>query len=162
MKEQVMYGRTQALRYTEVAIKTANPIQLVVMLYEGAIQSLREAQGALLANDIPKRARAINRAVAMISELQASLDFEKGGEIANSLDRLYTYMNAQVFKGNVERDGKYFAEVVSLLENLNSAWTELARQAEASRNPVPASLPNVELAAAAGLGTRYEPLNISG
>ncbi len=119
-----------ASRYREVAVKTANPLQLVVMLYDGAIQALKEAQDHLARRDIPKRARCINRAVAILSELQASLNFSNGGAIAHSLDRLYTYMKQQIFTGNLEMNGEPLAEVVTLLENLRSAWGEIAGQAQ--------------------------------
>jgi len=151
----------QAIQYRETAIRTANPLELVVMLYEGAIQSLRQAQTCMLGKDIAGRSRAVNRATAMISELQASLSFEHGGEIATSLDRLYTYMKERIFKGNVEQDPKYLAEVVRLLENLNSAWSELARAAGAKARAAERPRAAVQVAGNAP-STAYASLNISG
>src|SRR5512140_295149 len=115
-----------ASRYREVAVQTANPLQLVVMLYDGAIQALKEAQDHIGRKDIPSRARCINRAVAIVSELQACLNFGDGGGVAHSLDRLYTYMKQQIFKGNLEMSREPLAEVVTLLENLRSAWSQIA------------------------------------
>ncbi len=123
-------SQPSAGRYREVAVRTANPLQLVVMLYDGAIQALKEAQDHLGKKDIPNRARCINRAVAILSELQACLNFSNGGAIAHSLDRLYTYMKQQIFTGNLEMNREPLAEVVALLENLRSAWGEIARQAQ--------------------------------
>ncbi len=115
-------------RYREVAVKTANPLQLIVILYDAAIQSLQEAQKHMGCNDIASRARCTNRSVAIISELQASLNFQAGGDLAGSLDRLYTYMKQRIFKANVDKQAEPLAEVSSLLSNLRSAWKELATQ----------------------------------
>jgi flagellar secretion chaperone FliS len=152
---------TLASRYRDVAVKTANPIQLIVMLYDGAIQSLQQAQEFLKRRDIAGRARAINRATAIISELQASLNFKEGGDIAFSLNRLYSYMRQQVFNANVEQRPEPLAEVVRLLENLRSAWHELVIQSQkgaaAMESPRSALIPNANAAAPA-----QRSLNISG
>jgi flagellar secretion chaperone FliS len=130
-----------ASRYREVAVKTANPLQLIVMLYDGAIQALKEAQEYLGRKDIQNRARSINRSVAIVSELQASLNFSEGGGIARSLDKLYNYMKRQIIKGHIEMKREPLAEVVTLLENLRSAWSEIALQS-ASAQPEPGMLKN--------------------
>jgi len=119
-----------AYRYRDVAIRTANPLQLVVILYDAAIHALKEAQEHLKRKDIARRARCINRATSVISELQACLNFKEGGEIAVSLDRLYNYMKQQIFKANVEQRMEPLAEVGDLLDGLRSAWSELALQAQ--------------------------------
>ena len=132
-----------AQRYREIAIKTANPLQLVVILYDGAIQALQEAQGHLQQKNIPQRARCLNRAIAIISELQACLNFKEGHEIAGSLDRLYNYMKNRVFQANVQQDPEMMTEVILLLENLRTAWRELARQGQAP-GASPAALTNAD------------------
>ena len=119
-----------AYRYRDVAIRTANPLQLVVILYDAAIHALQEAQEHLKRKDIARRARCINRATAVISELQACLNFKEGGEIAVSLDRLYNYMKQQIFRANVDQKLEPLSEVGKLLEGLRSAWSELAAQSQ--------------------------------
>jgi flagellar protein FliS len=129
----------QAHRYREVAVKTANPLQLVVILYDGAIHALKQAQEHMQRKDISARSRCINRSVAIISELQACLNLKEGGEIASSLDRLYDYMKHRIFRANFDQRPEPLAEVVVLLENLRSAWSELVSlhsQAEHNANPV--------------------------
>ncbi len=122
------FDRSFADRYREVAIKTANPLQLVVIMYDAAIQSLQEAVEHLKSKDISARSRSLNKTVAILTELQASLDFEVGGDIGVSLDRLYTYMKKRVFQANVEQTAEPLVEVVALLGDLRSAWCEVARQ----------------------------------
>ena len=157
-------NHSYADRYREVAIKTANPLQLVVILYDAAIQSLQEALEHLKSNDISARARSLNKTVAIITELQASLNFEVGGDIAGSLDRLYTYMKQRIFKANVDQAAEPLAEVITLLGNLRSAWCEVASQS--SRKATDATAPS---AVAPAMATNAAPasvfassLNISG
>jgi flagellar secretion chaperone FliS len=126
-------------RYKETAIRTANPLQLIVILYDAAIQGLQEAQEHLSSNNIAGRARCTNRSVAIISELQACLNFQAGSELADSLDRLYSYMRQRIFKANVDQKAEPLAEVITLLSNLRSAWGELASQS-AGRSPADLSV----------------------
>jgi flagellar protein FliS len=125
-----------ANRYREVAIKTANPIQLIVILYDGAIQALQEAREHIKKKDIANRSRCLNRSVAIISELQASLNFNVGGDIAGSLDRLYTYMKQRIFEASVEQKIEPINQILGLLDSLRAAWGEVANQ---SNNPGPAA-----------------------
>ncbi len=117
-----------AYKYRETAVKTANPLQLVVILYDGAIQALKEAREHIRRKDIGNRARCLNRSVAFISELQASLNFNSSGDIAGSLNRLYDFMKQGIFKAGLEQRVEPLDQVIGLLENLRSAWGELASQ----------------------------------
>jgi flagellar secretion chaperone FliS len=117
-----------AHRYREVAVKTANPMQLIVILYDAAICSLQEAREHIKANNIEGRVRSVNKCISAISELQSSLDLENGGNIASSLDRLYDYMKRRIFTANVQQSAKPLEEIESLLDNLRSAWRAIAEQ----------------------------------
>ncbi len=119
-------------RYRETEIRTANPLQLVVILYDGAIQGLQEAREQLRRGDIEGRARAVNRTMAIISELQASLNLEAGGQIARCLELLYAYMNRRIFEANFGQAAEPLGEVISLLTTLRAAWSDLAQQALAA------------------------------
>ena len=124
-----------ALKYRETAVKTANPVQLVVMLYDAAICSLKEAREQMNRKDIAGRSRSINKCIHIISELQSSLDLKTGGEIAGSLNRLYDYMKKNIFKANVEQIVQPLAEVESLLENLRSAWNQVSVNGQTQEIP---------------------------
>jgi flagellar secretion chaperone FliS len=135
MKEYWMSGnQALAYRYQEVAINTANPLQLVVMLYDAAICSIKEAREHVDRKDIAGRSRAINKFNAIVTELQSCLNMKAGGEIAGSLNRLYDYMKRRSFSANVEQSSQPLAEIESLLENLRSAWSELVAQNPGTEN----------------------------
>ena len=125
--KQYMPTGNQAQRYQETEIRTASPIELVVLLYDAAISSLQKAQEHIAARNIEARTRCLNKAAAVITELQANLNFQAGGTIAPSLDRLYQYMKNSIVHANLRQETGPLVESVRLLTNLRSAWIEIAR-----------------------------------
>ena len=117
----------QLRRYQEVAIRTATPIQLVLLLYDAAIANLQRAQEHIAAHDIPSRTRCINKVTSILTELQSGLEFEASEEIARSLDRLYRYMKNRLFQANLRQSAGPLKESVQLLTGLRDAWGEVAR-----------------------------------
>ncbi len=153
-----------AYKYRETAVKTANPLQLVVILYDGAIQALQEAREHIRRKDIGNRARCLNRSVAFISELQASLNFDSSSTIADSLNRLYDFMKQGIFKAGLEQRVEPLDQVIGLLENLRSAWGELASQSHGTEhsNDGAAGTAPVMIRNMPNTAPEHSSLNISG
>jgi flagellar biosynthetic protein FliS len=86
--EKSMYA-TANDAYLESRVLSAEPIELVRMLYQAAIDAVRNARRHLQAGDIAARSNSINKACAILAELQSSLDHERGAELASRLDSLY-------------------------------------------------------------------------
>jgi flagellar protein FliS len=133
--------------YRQIEVNGANGLKLVVMLYDGAIRFLREAKVCAERNDLRGRSTALNRVLAILGELQSTLKMEQGGEIAQSLNGLYTYITGRLLDVTAKGDLKGIDEAMRLLLILNSAWTEIAartesgnavRPAAAGHNPAPA------------------------
>jgi len=121
------------LNQLELSIHSANPVELIVLLYDGAIQSLRRAALLLQSGDIPGKAREISRATNIVSELHAVIDLEQG-EIAANLVALYDYMRTQLLQANLHNSGAKLKEIAGLLDTLREAWAELAeRQRQRTR-----------------------------
>lgn len=116
--------------YQQVEVNTCNKLQLVVMLYNGAIRFLGEARTAIVTKNIRAKAVALDRALAIIGELQSTLQLEEGGEVAASLNNLYHYMNESLLLASAKMDERPVDHVIRLLKTLNSAWTEIAQKAE--------------------------------
>jgi len=116
-----------AYRRTEVQSRT--PLELVVMLYDGALRFVAMAGDAMIRRDIPARRHATTRLLAIVSELQSTLDLERGGEVARSLDALYVYMTERIATAAVTSDPAPLDEVRRLLEMLRDAWQTIARGA---------------------------------
>jgi flagellar protein FliS len=115
--------------YTEGAVGGNSPLRLVVALYEGALESTRRAAGCLAAGDIWGRSKAVNKTIAILSELLASLDVEKGGDIAQNLKRLYSYMQTRLLEAHTRQAAAPLAEVEKLLGTLLEGWHEAAETA---------------------------------
>jgi flagellar protein FliS len=112
--------------YTEGSVFSDQPLRLVVALYEGALDAARQAAGCLQANDIWGRGKAINKGIAIFSELLAALDEEKGGEIARNLKRLYLYMQRRLLEAHARQAAPPLWEVEKLLETMLEGWREAA------------------------------------
>jgi flagellar protein FliS len=118
------YGGLNSYRQTMVQSRT--PLELVVMLYDGALQSLTRAREAIERRDIPDRRDSLSRALAIISELQSTLNLEQGGAVAESLDALYSYISRRLLDAAIKNDVAPIDEVGRLLGPLRDAWRTIA------------------------------------
>ena len=109
-------------------IRTATPEMVVVKLYEGALRFIRNARGHQERGEIAARATAIARALAIVNELQHSLDLQQGGEIARNLDALYFYVTDRLLEANLRASVQSMDEASGILSTLNEAWIEIARR----------------------------------
>lgn len=98
------------------------------MLYDGAVRFVDEARAAHARNDLRARAIAISKALAIIGELQNTLDMEKGGAVAEQLDNLYTYINSRLIDVTLKKDIAACDEVHKLLTTLRDAWSQVSSQ----------------------------------
>ncbi len=123
--------------YRNTAVKTASQGRLIVMLYEGAVRNLDaaascfKADGTIAAKDIEKFGKSIVKTQEIISELQVSLDMDKGGQIAQNLMSLYVYFNQELMSANINKDRQKIDFVRNMMSQLASAW-ETASNSEAN------------------------------
>lgn len=108
--------------YKEASVTTQSKGRLVVMLYEGAIKFMKLAIKELEAGNYEEKGRYINKALDVISELNAVLNTDAGGEVAANLRKLYLFMNNHLSQANTKRDPQLIREVISLMEELNQGW----------------------------------------
>lgn len=107
------------------AILCAQPLELVVMLYEGLGAAIHSARQALRAGDIAGRAGATSRALEILAELSSSLDRERGGQIASDLARLYDFISTRLQEGNYLQQEQAYSEAAQVVSTLQEAWREL-------------------------------------
>jgi flagellar protein FliS len=126
---------------------TADPHQLVLMLYNGARAAVAAAKGHLQRKEIASKCEAISKAIAIVDGgLKASLDLNVGGPLAQSLSDLYAYMGQRLLEANLHNDGQKLEEVALLLEQLGSAWESIAgKTAPAAAAPASAVRPALAL-----------------
>jgi flagellar protein FliS len=138
--------------YQQVEINTSNQLQLVVMLYDGALRFNHQAKIAILNRDLIRKAQNMDRLLAIIGELQNTLKIDEGGEIAFQLDRLYSYMVERILEASSKLDSRPLEEVHKLLNILSSAWTEIARKNDKAAEAAASTIAVSPLAAKVGSG----------
>mgnify|MGYP005816558169 CR=1 FL=1 len=126
-----MYNKG-AQAYLQTQVQSRTPVELVVMLYDGAITFLGQARDAMTAGDLMAKRHALSRGLAIIQELQNMLNMDAGGEIAVRLDGLYTYIQGRCYEANAERRTDGFDEAIRLLTPLRDAWADIAAQGPTS------------------------------
>ncbi len=132
-----------ARSYQQTNFLSADPLKLVRMCYEGAIGSLKVSRDAYIARDYENKGKALVKTLDIIHELNASLDMEKGGDVAKNLRALYLYMTQALVEADLKKDLNVFDKVIHMLEELESAWQELAfgHSESASHSPSAIGLP---------------------
>ena len=116
--------------YAEGNVYSGNPLRLVVALYEGAIDCVRQAKQCLLTGDVWGRNRAINKASRILTELLVSLDHEKGGEVSANLKRLYGYMQSRLLEAHAQQSREPMDETERLLTTLLEGWLGASEKME--------------------------------
>lgn len=110
----------------ESSVTSADPHKLISMLFQGALQAIANAKGAILRKDIPAKGAAISKAILIIDDgLNASLDKNVGGELAQNLASLYDYMTLRLLNANMKNDVAILDEVSGLLADLKDAWDSI-------------------------------------
>lgn len=128
-----MFGPARAraaTAYRQVGVESmvdgASPHRLIQMLFDGLMQTLNAARGALQRGEIQEKGRLINKACRILEEgLKASLDPAQG-EIASNLSALYDYCNNRLMLANARNDVTLIDEVVSLVTPIADGWRQIA------------------------------------
>jgi flagellar protein FliS len=127
-----MYGRKNAVTsYGRVANAETDPLQQVVLLYDGAIKFLQFAAADIEAREITRKSEHVNRALDIINYLQGTLDFERGGEVAHTLDKLYTLVSMQILRASAKLDAPDMRRAAGLLSPVRDSWDVVARAKKA-------------------------------
>ena len=113
------------------AAASENRTELVLQLMDGAYDQINMARGHIDRRETAQKGEAIRRAVGMIDGLRASLDHERGGEIASNLNALYDYMNRRLVEANLNDAPELLEEVAGLLGEIRSAWQQITAGAAA-------------------------------
>ncbi|HDH06692.1 MAG TPA: flagellar export chaperone FliS [Nitrospirae bacterium] len=126
---------TSISRYRESQITSTSPEKTIFMLYDGAIRFLGLAMKELEEkNNMPEKARLIEKTVKIIDHLQSCLDQEKGGVIAENLDKLYDYMSIKLTEANLRNDIPKMREVLNLLLTIRDGWKNICDKSAGNDN----------------------------
>lgn len=114
-------------QYRTLQISTASTGDLVVLLYDGAVQTLILAEQALEARQWAEATRQLIQAQKIVLELNNGIDLERGGELAAQLRRLYLYMYRVLVQASCEKSVEQVRHVRTLLDQLRAAWRAVVK-----------------------------------
>lgn len=109
--------------YAQNNVGVESPAKLIEMLYEGVLRFNAQAKKAIKDENIEKRAYWINRSIAIIAELLATLNYD-AGNVSAYLDGLYTYQIKLLTEANIQNDSEKIDTVSNVFKGLLEAWRE--------------------------------------
>ena len=135
-----MYGQNPAAQYRAVRshglVADASPARLVQVMFEHILAHLATARGCMARvkdnrplNDVLVKATVISKANALLAQLNATLDMERGGQVAQNLRALYEYMMNRLTLANATNDTALVVEVAGLVEKIKSGWDQIVTEA---------------------------------
>jgi flagellar protein FliS len=115
---------------TQSGAEFASPHRLIQMLLDGALEKMVIARSHLERNDIAAKGENISWAIRIIGGLQASLDKDNGGEIAETLGSLYDYIVEKLSEANINNDVSKLDESIAIIKNIKEGWDGISDEAE--------------------------------
>jgi len=113
--------------YREATVQGANPVELVVRLYEQMIQDLRQVANAIEKKDIALRSNRIKHALLVVGYLQSTLDFDQGGKVARDLENFYNTLRQSLVWVQLHPSKGGVAQLITDLLALREAWIQVER-----------------------------------
>jgi flagellar protein FliS len=118
-------AQSSANQYQQTQIATADRGQLLVLIYDGGLRFLAQAEKSLTDGDLAQFGHYLGRAQAIIAELLHTLDHKQGGEIAVNLERLYRFMLEHLVEANLQKSPRHVADVRRILGIVAGAYREI-------------------------------------
>lgn len=110
----------------EAQAASADPHKLVLMLIDGFLDELARVEGHLQAGNFERKAVSINKCIEILSGLDASLDREQGGKVADDIHQLYDFCGRQLFKVSVSKNSAELGVIYKVMNDLKEGWQALA------------------------------------
>lgn len=120
-----MYNQNAKNMYQQNQILTASPKKLVSLLFEGSIKNLSLTKIFIEKKDYENANKTIQKHQDIIMELQRTLDFEQGGEVAEDLNTMYTYLLDQALLANVHKDVTIIDNSLKIVKELLDSWNQI-------------------------------------
>ncbi|MGD0930715.1 MAG: flagellar export chaperone FliS [Candidatus Korobacteraceae bacterium] len=113
--------------YQDSAVRGATPIELVIVLYDSAIEDMRRALTAMQQSDVEVRASRIGHALMVLQQLQGTLDFEHGGEAARQFEQFYNLMRAKLLEAQMRGSLELMEKQIRYMSEVRDCWTQARR-----------------------------------
>ncbi len=131
-----MYGKAGIAHYQQVGNQAAgypDPYELTGMLFNGALDRIAQARGAIEQSDIARKGERIGKAISILEGLRTTLDHRAGGELAANLEALYDYLQRRLLQANLGNDVETLDEVARLLRQIKESWDAIPTEARRAR-----------------------------
>jgi len=115
------YSRVQV----DAGVESASSHRLVLMLFDGLLERIAQARGAIQHREFELKGQKINDAIMIVFGLRDSLDLSQGGDLAQNLEGLYDYVQRMLMQANLKNDEALLGECADLICNVSSAWREI-------------------------------------
>lgn len=112
--------------YRRMAVSTADPMQVLVALYDGLLRHLHAAKIGLADGDAVRTGHALSKALAIIAELDASIDRSQDPKFSEQLAAIYGWATHELIQANVRRDPTRVEQIIPLMKELRDAWADAA------------------------------------
>ena len=119
------YGGNYQNAYKKASVNTLDQTKLIIMLYDGAIKNASFAVEHMKSGQIEKVHECLIKTKNIVTELMATLNMDRGGDIAKNLQSLYSYMFSQLIEANMNKKTEPVVVVIDLLKELRAAWTQI-------------------------------------
>ena len=120
-----------AKTYFQTQFTTMGQGEVLLLLYDGALKFLAQAKEKILVKDYGAKGIAISKALDIISELDATLNPEAGGDLATNLHQLYFICSTRLLRANLKMDISLIDGVMDVLTGLRSAYAEILNRPDA-------------------------------
>jgi len=125
----VGYERENVNRYASTEVNTAGRLKILIMLYEGAIRFMQRAKFCIETRDLAGKGESISKAIAIVGELNNTLDFSAGdGQLAKQLSSLYYFVSENLLKANIKNDSTHVNHALNIMRTLLEGWEGLQNQ----------------------------------
>jgi len=113
--------------YQDSAVRGATPIELVIVLYDVAIEDMRRALTAMQGSDIEARTKQISHALMVLQQLQGTLDFERGGSAARQFEQFYNLVRAKLLEAQMRSSPELMQQQIRYMSEVRDCWTAAKR-----------------------------------
>ena len=103
----------------------ASPHQLMLMLFDGAIEAMSMTVGAIQNNNFELRSKQSTRSITIINGMRDCLDMDSGSELSDNLYSLYLYMAQELFRAGVKNDVETIQNIQHMLKDIRGSWEKI-------------------------------------
>ena len=113
--------------YQESAVRGATPLELVILLYDSAIEDMRRALTAMQKSEIENRSAQIAHALMVLQQLQGTLDFERGGSAARQFEQFYNLVRAKLLEAQIRGSSELMRQQIRCMSEVRDSWQQARR-----------------------------------